>query len=53
MIIVQPSMLLHELCHALHFRVRTNMDSIIETSFKLAETSGKYNSVWYWHKTIR
>lgn len=48
----QPSMVLHELCHALHFRRRDAVDSLIEECFEEASQSGKYDSVWYWHNTL-
>ena len=45
-------MVLHELCHALHFRRRDTVDALIEKCFEEASQSGKYESVWYWHNTI-
>ena len=50
--LAQPSMVLHELCHALHFRRRDEVDALIEKCYLEASQSGKYESVWYWHNTI-
>ena len=47
--LAQPSMVLHELCHALHFRRRDEVDALIEKCYLEASQSGKYDSVWYWH----
>eukprot|EP00039_Didymoeca_costata_P005588 m.82694 g.82694 ORF g.82694 m.82694 type:complete len:265 (-) comp12885_c0_seq2:1654-2448(-) len=43
----QPSILLHELSHHLHFVIGPRADEIILRTFKVAQKSGKYESVAY------
>ena len=48
----QPSMVLHELSHGLHFRSGEKIDNLINKCFLGAKQAGKYENVWHWNKSI-
>ena len=45
-------MILHELCHGLHWRLKDEVDSVISVAFTLARQSGKYEAVPNFKKTV-
>ena len=49
----QPAMMLHELCHALHWRRREELDDVIRTAFKTAMETAKYDRVFHFDRSIR
>jgi len=49
----QPAMLLHELCHALHWRRREELDDLIRTTYEEAMETGKYHRVFHFNRSIR
>ena len=38
-------MILHELCHGLHWRLKEKVDSVISEAYNIAKQSGKYEQV--------
>jgi len=52
-VVTQPAMLLHELCHALHWRRKSELDDMISEAFEKAMTTNKYQRVFHFNHSIR
>ena len=49
----QPAMLLHEMCHALHWRRTEQLDDLIRKAYDTAMETGKYERVFHFDRSIR
>ena len=45
-------MILHELCHGLHWRLREKVDSVISEAYNIAKQSGKYEQVHHFNGSL-
>ena len=48
----QPSMILHELCHGLHWRLKEKVDTVITEAYNIAKKSGKYEQVHHFNGSL-
>ena len=48
----QPSMILHELCHGLHWRLEDTVDHVISEAFVSAKASGRYEAVPHYSQSV-
>ena len=45
-------MILHELCHGLHWRLREKVDTVITEAYNIAKQSGKYEQVHHFNGSL-
>ena len=50
--IIKPSMILHELCHGLHWRLKEKVDTVITEAYIIAKQSGKYEQVHHFNGSL-
>ena len=48
----QPSMILHELCHGLHWRLKEKVDTVITEAYNIAKESGIYEQVHHFNRSL-
>ena len=45
-------MILHELCHGLHWRLKEKVDTVITEAYNIAKQSGKYEQVHHFNRSL-
>ena len=45
-------MILHELCHGLHWRLKEKVDTVITEAYNIAKKSGKYEQVHHFNGSL-
>ena len=45
-------MILHELCHGLHWRLKEKVDTVITEAYNIAKESGKYEQVHHFNRSL-
>ena len=45
-------MILHELCHGLHWRLKEKVDTVITEAYIIAKQSGKYEQVHHYNGSL-